>query len=139
MVTGEAFRQANRRGRLVRDAGPTAVAARYDPAAGRVEVELSNGLTIAFPPALAQGLEHARPVDLETIEISPAGLGLHFPALDADLYVPALLAGITGSERWMAARLGARGGSSRSAAQAAASRANGRRGGRPRRTVASTG
>ena len=139
MVTGEAFRQANRRGRLVRDAGPTAVAARYDPAAGRVEVELSNGLTVAFPPALAQGLEHARPADLEAIEISPAGLGLHFPALDADLYVPALLAGITGSERWMATRLGARGGSSRSVAKAAASRANGRRGGRPRKTAAPAG
>ena len=61
MVTGEAFRQANRRGRLVRDAGPTAVAARYDPAAGRVEVELSNGLTVAFPPALAQGVDREGP------------------------------------------------------------------------------
>jgi hypothetical protein len=134
MVTPEEFRRANRRGRLVRAKGPTAVAVRYDRAEGRIVVELSNGTAFAFPPAEAQGLEHARPADLDAIEITPEGLGLHFPALDADLYVPALAAGITGSERWMAARLGSRGGSSRSAAKVAASRENGRRGGRPRKS-----
>ena len=135
-MTGEEFKRATRRGRLVRAKGPTAVAARYDRDTGLVVVELSNGVVAAFPPAVAQGLEHARPVDLEEIEVTPAGLGLHFPALDADLYVPALLAGITGSERWMAAQLGSQGGSSRSVAKAAASRMNGRRGGRPRRVAA---
>jgi hypothetical protein len=55
-------------------------------------------------------LENIRPSDFEEIEVRPEGLGLRYPALDADLYVPALLAGITGSERWMAARLGVCGG-----------------------------
>jgi hypothetical protein len=36
-------------------------------------------------------LETARPADLAVIEISPTGLGLRFPVLDADTYVPALL------------------------------------------------
>jgi hypothetical protein len=62
--------------------------------------------------------------------------GLHFPALDADLYIPALLEGFFGSKRWMAARLGELGGKARSAAKARASRANGRLGGRPKKVAA---
>ncbi|MER8672015.1 DUF2442 domain-containing protein [Mesorhizobium sp. M1156] len=33
--------------------------------------------------------------------ISPTGLGLHWPQLDADVDVPALLQGVFGSKRWM--------------------------------------
>ena len=83
---------------------PYAVAARYDRRVGRIVVTLSNGLELMFPPRRAQGLEHARPAELMEIEISPGGLGLHWPALDADLYVPALLDGVFGSRRWMAAQ-----------------------------------
>ena len=50
--------------------------------------------------------------DLADIEISPAGLGLHWPCHAADLYVPALLQGVFGSKRWMARELGAQGGRS---------------------------
>jgi len=39
---------------------------------------------------------------LEEIEITPSGYGIHFPKLDADLYLPALLQGFTGSRKWMA-------------------------------------
>jgi hypothetical protein len=55
------------------------------------------------------------------------------PKLDADIYLPALLQGFFGSRKWMAARLGAVGGKSRSAAKAAASQRNGKSGGRPRK------
>jgi len=41
------------------------------------------------------------------------GLGLHWPKLDADVYVPALLQGVFGSKQWMAAQLGAVGGKAR--------------------------
>ncbi len=51
-------------------------------------------------------------------------------------YVLALLAGIFGSRRWIAAQLGASGGRSRSASKAAAARVNGQRGGRPRKLAA---
>jgi hypothetical protein len=60
-------------------------------------------------------------------------LGLHFPTLDADLYLPSLLEGFLGSRRWMAAQLGKAGGSVTSSAKTAAARANGKRGGRPRK------
>jgi hypothetical protein len=59
-------------------------------------------------------------------------LGLHWPKLDTDLYVPALLQGVFGSKQWMAQQLGAQGGRSRTAAKVAAARANGRKGGRPK-------
>jgi hypothetical protein len=98
-------------------------------------MSMSNGLEVSFPAHEVQGLETATPADLSRIEIDPPGFGLHFPTLDADLYVPGLLQGVFGSEQWMAARLGARGGKARTAAKAAASRKNGKLGGRPRATA----
>ncbi|MBN9510848.1 MAG: DUF2442 domain-containing protein [Alphaproteobacteria bacterium] len=131
-VTEEEFAQAEASAAALRQAGH-AVAARYDRRASRIVVRLNTGLELAFPPALAEGLAGAAPEDLAAIEISPAGLGLHWPKLDADLYIPALLQGVFGSRRWMAAQLGAVGGRARNAAKAASSRANGRKGGRPRK------
>ncbi|MGH9380425.1 MAG: DUF2442 domain-containing protein [Thermoanaerobaculia bacterium] len=111
-----------------------AVGAHYDEDRGRVVVLLNNGLELTFPPQIAQGLETATPKDLRTVEVTPSGLGLHWPEIDADLYVPSLLEGTLGSRRWMAARLGAAGGRSRSSAKASAARENGKRGGRPRKS-----
>lgn len=113
---------------------PTAAAAHYDKRMGRVVIDLSTGLSIAFRPKDAQGLEQAKPEQLTTIEISPSGLGLHFPAIDADIYLPGLLEGFLGSRRWMAARLGKAGGSVKSPAKTAAVRANGKLGGRPKKS-----
>ena len=112
---------------------PKAIHARYDRRVSRVIVGLDNGLELAFPPRLAQGLEHATPADLAIIEISPLGDGLHWPAIDADLYVPGLLQGVFGSKSWMARHLVAAGGRARSGAKVAAARENGRKGGRPRK------
>jgi len=116
--------------------GPQAVAARYDRRVSRVMVTLSNGLELAFTPHLAEGLADAVPADLAVIEITPSGLGLHWPRLDADLYLPSLLQGVFGSPRWMAGLLGRSGGLARSDAKSAAARANGRKGGRPRKVAA---
>jgi Protein of unknown function (DUF2442) len=135
MVTREVMKKANARAARARENGPTAVAARYDRRSGRVIVALSSGIDVMFSPENAQGLEGAKPAQLGIIEISPSGLGLHFPKLDADLYLPPLLAGWLGSRRWMAARMGERGGRERSAAKRAASRENGKLGGRPRKAA----
>jgi hypothetical protein len=88
-----------------------------------------------FPPRLAQGLEQATPDQLSRIEISPSGDGLHWPDIDADLFVPGLLQGVFGSKSWMARSMGARGGQSRSDAKAKAARDNGLKGGRPKTPV----
>jgi hypothetical protein len=89
---------------------PTAVAARYDRRVGRVVITLSNRLEVGFKPHDVHGLEMGRPAQLADIEISPSGLGLHFPQLDADLYLPALLQGYLGSRQWMAQAMGKVGG-----------------------------
>ena len=116
---------------------PRAVRARYDRLRRRVRIHFSTGLEVSFSPRDAQGLEKATPAQLAKIEVSPSGLGIHFPKIDADLYLPSLLLGFFGSRYWIASRLGALGGKSRSAAKVAAARRNGRRGGRPRgKTVA---
>jgi len=108
--------------------------ARYDRNSDRIIVELDTGTQFAFPPHRAQGLESAKASDLDTIEISSSGFGLHFPKLDADLWLPTLLQGIFGSKDWTAAQLGARGGRVKSKAKTRAARANGKLGGRPRTT-----
>jgi len=52
-----------------------------------VVVGLNTGVEFGFPAKLAEGLSGASPESLSEIEISPAGLGLHWPRLDADLNV----------------------------------------------------
>lgn len=132
-VRKDEFEAANARGSARLAKTPTAISARYDRRIGRVVIELSTGLGIAFKPHSAQGLEKATPTDLADIEISPSGLGLHIPALDADLYLPALLDGFLGSRKWMAATMGKVGGQTSTVAKAAAARVNGKLGGRPKK------
>lgn len=135
MVSNDEFKNATERGARLRRKGPNAVAVRFDRKANRIVVNLNSGVDISFAPQAAEGLENATARQLEHIEVTPSGLGLHFPKLDADLYVPALLEGVLGSRKWIAARLGAAGGRSTSVAKKRASRANGRRGGRPRKSA----
>jgi hypothetical protein len=129
------FERANRRAMRLQSSTPRIIRAHYDRARGQVVIHLSSRMDLSFSPQDAQGLEKAKPAQLEEIEISPSGFGIHFPKLDADLYLPGLLEGLLGSKRWMAARLGQVGGVSRSPAKRAAARANGKLGGRPRKSV----
>jgi hypothetical protein len=116
---------------------PPVVCARYDRRSNRIRIHFSTGLDLSFSPRDAEGLEKATPAQLAKVEISPSGFGIHFPKIDADLYLPGLLMGFLGSRNWMASRLGALGGKSRSAAKVAAAKKNGRRGGRPRNNAVS--
>jgi len=82
---------------------PRARSARYDRRANRIVVELGNGASFVFPPELAQGLEGASPEELANVEVTPSGSGLRWPRLDADFSLPRLLAGVFGTQSWMAA------------------------------------
>lgn len=132
-ITEEAFDAAKRRAAARKAAFPAVTAVRYDRRIARVVITLASGLELAFSPKHAQGLENAHPADLVEAEITSSGLGIHFPKLDADLYIPALLEGFLGSKRWMAAEMGKIGGASSSAAKAEAARKNGKLGGRPKK------
>jgi hypothetical protein len=115
---------------------PITTAVYYNRRAKRVVISLSTGIEVMFNPADVQGLENARPSQLEEIEITPSGFGLFFPELDEGINVLNLLEGTMGSRKWMAARLGAAGGRSRSLPKRTAARANGALGGRPRKSAA---
>ena len=132
-LTDAEFEAANQRGVARRATFPSVVAVRYDRRIARIVISLSSGLDVSFAPRDAQGLEHARPADLVDPQISPTGLGVHFPKLDADLYIPGLLEGFLGTRQWIAARMGQSGGKANSEAKALAARANGHLGGRPRK------
>jgi len=110
---------------------PKAIAAVYRLADDTVVITLATGVQVAIPRKLLQGLQDATPRQLAKVEIGGPGTGLHWPLLDVDHYVPAVLAGVFGTRRWMS-EIGRRGGMVRSAAKATASRINGRKGGRPR-------
>jgi hypothetical protein len=131
-LAAEQFAAAKARSDL-RMRGPRAESAHYDAGRNRVIVRLTTGIEVGFAPGDVPGLEAASTDDLLAVEVEALGLGIHFPTIDADLYVPALLEGVLGSKNWMAARLGAAGGRVRTPAKAAASRQNGKRGGRPRK------
>jgi Protein of unknown function (DUF2442) len=139
MALNDTIEKATERAQVLQQRLPRAVSVRYDRASGRVVIDLSSKLSVSFSAQEAQGLEHAKPSELEKIEISPSGFGIHFPKLDADLYVPALLEGLLGSTKWMAARLGQLGGRAQSHAKKASSRANGKLGGRPAKRKNATG
>ena len=120
--------KATDQGRRTLARGPLAIGARYT--VGRIHIELNNGCAFEFPTDQAEELAGAKAADLRVIEIQAGGLGLYWPKLDADLYVPTLVRGVLGTKRWMA-EIGAAGGKASTVAKAAAARANGKLGGRP--------
>ena len=134
-LTDAEFEAAEARGRKILETEPRALSARYDRRSDRVVIDLVNGCTYAFPVQFVQDLQGANHDDLAKIEVDGLGLNLHWPALDVDLYVPALVGGIFGTRDWMAKELARRAGQVKSPAKAAAARANGSKGGRPRKAA----
>lgn len=132
-ITEDTFAAATRRATARVNQSPGVTRAFFDPQQARVVVELNTGMVLTFPVQDIEGLSQATPQQLQQIEISPSGLGIHVPALDVDLYIPSLLQGFMGTKQWMAAQMGKTGGKATSAAKAAAARANGKLGGRPKK------
>ena len=133
--TDTELNDAEARGRLMLSTEPRAQSARYDMPSGRVIIDLVNGCTYAFPAQRVQDLAGAGAEDLANLEVEGMGFNLHWPALDVDLLVPALISGIFGTRAWMTQELARAAGRSTSPAKAAAARANGAKGGRPRKSV----
>lgn len=119
------------RGKLYEKYRPKAVAASYQKMNDALEIVLATGVTLAIPRRLLQGLEKASPRDVAKVTIEDHGSSLHWEALDVDHYVPALINGLFGTRKWMAA-IGAAGGAVSTPAKREAARKNGTKGGRPR-------
>jgi hypothetical protein len=84
---------------------PEAVGVHYYPAMARVVVFLASGTDVSFAPSDVLGLENAGPDELSHAQISPSGLGVCFPELHIDLYIPGLVEGVVGSESWLAPQM----------------------------------
>jgi hypothetical protein len=95
---------------------------------------MDDGSKHYIPKSSIEGLATASDQAINNFEISEDGLGVSWPELDLDLFVPPLLQGIYGTTRWMG-ELGRCGGRVRSHAKTAAARENGRKGGRPPKVV----
>lgn len=71
--------------------GPRAIAARYLPGRDRIEIDLASGWSVQVPRSFSARLAAASAQDCEQVEIVDSGLGLHWPAIDEDWYVPAVI------------------------------------------------
>lgn len=112
-ISQDEFERANEAGEAEAARG-TATAVRYYATERRLSVRLSTGVSFTVPVDLVQGLALAPDPMLRDVLISPGGLGLHFPQLDADISVPGLLDGVFGTAKWMA-QLGRQAGGDRGA------------------------
>jgi len=132
-VSDTKLKRAEATGKTMLATEPRAAAVRYDRETGRVVIELTNGCSYAFPAALVQDLQNTRADKLADVRVDGYGFNLNFPALDVDLYFPALVSGIFGTRAWMTRELARIAGCRTSLAKASAARANGAKGGRPRK------
>ena len=124
---------ARQRARRIRRHMPHAKTAYFERAARRIVVVLTNGASLVIPVGLVPGLRAASDKDLAEVVVGPAGVGLRWDRLDADLTVAGLARLALGPQVLLRAA-GAAGGTVRTSAKARAARLNGLRGGRPRKT-----
>lgn len=73
---------------------PRAVAARYLADRQRIEIDLNSGWSIQVPRSFSVLTAKADAAACSQIEITDSGLGLHWPLLDDDWYVPAVVAAL---------------------------------------------
>jgi hypothetical protein len=70
---------------------PRAAAARYLPDRDRVEIDLVSGWSVQVPRSFSPRLAKASAQQCAQVQIVDSGLGLHWPAIDEDWYVPAVI------------------------------------------------
>jgi general stress protein YciG len=124
------------RAREYEETDPRVERAEYQPGVDLIALYMRNGIIVAVPRELLQGLREATLAQLRKIEILGPGTGLDWPELDVQHSVEGLLRGVFGNRRWMA-EIGRAGGLATSPRKTEAARRNGRKGGRPKSTPAS--
>ncbi len=76
---------------------PRAKAVSYDAARVRLIIELVSGAVLDIPLPATERLSKATERERGTMELTPFGLGIHWPLVDEDLYVPRLVEQYTAS------------------------------------------
>ena len=110
------------------------VGARYDRKNDMICLDLRKGVQVKLPRSQVRELARASKDDVAKIEIQPGGDGITFRRINADIYVPGLLAEELAGLFGRAMGKKARGHTSKRKAKA--SRENGRKGGRPKKLIA---
>ena len=128
---------ARRRARRALRTRPHAKEARYDRGRRRLHIVLTNGAAFAVPVDLVAALEEASDADLAHVTVGPAGVGLRWERLDADLSVAVLARVALGAHILLRAAASA-GGAAQTSAKRRAARLNGLKGGRPRKSTRRT-
>lgn len=121
--------EAMERGRIAAKTEPRAQSARIDASSGRVEVDLRDGLSFAFPVARYPELAALSDERISAVRVTASGYGLHWDEADVHLAIPQIVADLFGT--WGAQSSGREGGQSRSPAKREAARKNALHGGRP--------
>jgi hypothetical protein len=133
------FEEAAKRGKETIANSPKAKKISYHSRTKRLVIKLKSGATAMIPVNLIQILQNATDEQINDVEIAIEGLYLRWISLDEDLFVPNLLQGVFGTQKWMddlndhLSAIGRKGGTSRSDAKRQASAENGKKGGRPRK------
>jgi hypothetical protein len=78
---------------------PRAKSVRYDAKRVRLIIELVSGAVLDIPMPETGRLSRASARERATMELTPFGLGIHWPLIDEDLYVPRLVERYTDSRR----------------------------------------
>jgi hypothetical protein len=126
---------ARRRAKRARLSTPHADRVRYDRSSRQLHIRLTNGAALTIPIALVPSLRAADDRDLREVTVGPAGVGLRWERLDADLTVASLVRLVLGTQALLRVA-GSVGGAMRTTAKSRAARLNGLKGGRPRNTAA---
>ena len=85
-------------------------ATNVDVTADTINIELSDGRGISVPLSWYPRLEHASPDERKMWELLGSGLGIHWPEIDEDISIEALIVGKPSNEsqdslnKWLESR-----------------------------------